>query len=262
MRTKKQLAKYFRKHVNAVKELTEKANEQFTAEDFHQLRVEIKKIRAFVVMLKSSAMKFNPNIVIKPIKKIFDQAGKVRQIQLEEEALKKYDPDRTLQLFPHTLHLKEQEEKNNFAAIQHRFKKKIRRVVNHIVPVIKESNIHDIKKYIKDTKKELGDLLSKETLETKQVHELRKGLKKLYYNLKSLKLAYKSIVFKNGRTLQELMGQWHDTRVMARDFLKATRKRIIAPTETEEILKIASQLDAKSLQLYKKIDVSRARKAF
>jgi CHAD domain-containing protein len=262
MRTRKQLVKYFRKHVDAVKELIKKTDEQLTAEDFHQLRVEIKKIRAFAAMLKASTRKFNPGKIIKPLKKIFDQAGKVRQVQLAEEALQRHDPNRTLQLFPRALRLKEEEEKNDFFVVKNGFKKEVKKTVSRIEPIIKKLSTQDIKKYIKDTKKEIIHLLSKKSLGAKQVHALRKGLKKLYYNLKSLKLIDKNIAFKNGKALQEVMGQWHDKRVITRDILRATRKQITAPAETEKILKIAYQLDAKSLQLYKEININKEKKMF
>jgi CHAD domain-containing protein len=261
MNAKKQLAKYFIKRVDAIEGLIKQSDAQLTKDYFHQLRVEIKKIQALAEMLKSSTKGFNPKKVISPIRKIFDQAGKIRQIQLAEETLKKYDPDGALQLFPSTLHLKEHEEKINFTVLLDRVKKKISKAVNRIKPVIKKLDSRDLKKYIEDLKQEIDDL-QKRPLEAKQVHELRKGLKKLYYNLKSLKLKDNSTDFKNGKVLQELMGQWHDKRVMARDLLKATEKRITAPDETGPILKIAYQLDAKSLQLYKKINLIKEEKIF
>jgi len=262
MKTKKQLTKYFKKNADAAEALIKKPDNQFTVEDFHQLRVAIKKIRALAAMLESSVNKFNSDKVIKPIKKIFDQAGKVREIQLEESTLRKHNPGGKLKLFSKTLHLKEQEEKINFTVIHNQLKDELKKAGGSIIQAIKKAHKSSIKKYLKQTKKEINDLVSRKVLEIKQVHELRKGLKKLYYNMKSLKLTDNSKAFKNGDALQELMGQWHDSRIINRNLLEATGKRITAPSETAAILKIANQLDAKSQLLYKKINMNKKQKIF
>ena len=117
MKTKKKLKKYFKSHTSEIDALLKKPDKDFSKEDFHRLRVEIKKIRALTAMLKPAAKKFKQKKALKPLKKIFQQAGKVREIQLEEALLHQRDPKHRLKTYTRNLRAQELKEKKKFAAI-------------------------------------------------------------------------------------------------------------------------------------------------
>src|SRR5262249_49077035 len=130
---------------------------------------------------------------------------------------------------------------------------KIKKRLNRMGSYINNVNENDLDKYVNKKKKEIIILLKAKALKPGQVHELRKRLKKLYYNQKSLKVNDSRQSFKNGNALQKMMGKWHDTRVMNRHLMHAVNKCIVPSFETTPILKMADDLYAKSQNLYKQI---------
>jgi CHAD domain-containing protein len=251
MKAKSILKKYFNKRIDAVGALMTKPNAQFTGEDFHQLRVEIKKIRALTAMLKS-VENFKSKKTVKPFKKIFDQAGKVREIQLEETMLKRSDTQHQLKLYLNHLHEKKLREKENFSRVHQDVNGKLKKAKVKVPLSIRKIHKADLKKYVKKKKKAIVELVKQEKLKISEIHELRKALKKFHYDIKSLDL--KEQIFQDDDAMQELMGKWHDSRVMHRHFLKAMDNQVLKRTERRPMRAIADKLNLKSRKLFEKIN--------
>lgn len=262
MKTKKTLKSYFKKRTDAIERLLKKPDKQYTVEDYHKLRVEIKKMRALAVLLESSVKNFKSKKILKPVNKIFSQAGKVRELQLEESMLRKYDTQHRLRIYPANLNVRELKEKKDFSGMREKTRGELKKIVGRIDPVIGKVNQRDINKYVARQKKEISGMVKRGKLKTSQLHELRKGLKRFYYTLKSLDIKDNSRAFKNGDMLQELMGKWHDMRVMNNHLLKAGDKHLSTISEEEPIRQIADELNAQSQVLYTKINTEKQKKLF
>src|SRR5262245_15090748 len=111
MKTRNVLKKYLRKRERKTTGLLDKPDQKFTQDNFHDLRVEIKKVRALAAMLESIVKNFDAKKILKPLKNIFSQAGKVRELQLEENMLHKRDPRRHLKTYVENLSLMKEKEK-------------------------------------------------------------------------------------------------------------------------------------------------------
>ena len=258
--SKKSFKKYCHKHVDAVISLLKKPNEALTVADFHHLRVEIKKIRALIVMLNFSVKTFNSKKISKPIEKIFNQAGKVRMLQLEAAMIKKHDPKRQLKTYSRMLHEKEIQEKKIFSVIHAEVKSTLKKNFRKIIQVTHKIHEGQIIKYVSRKKNEIITLTAQETLKTSQIHKLRKRLKRLYYNLKSLDQKDNIQTFKNCEALLDLMGKWHDSRVMNRHLMETADKHFIASSEIEHVLQIAGKLYSKSQILFREINKEKRKK--
>src|SRR5258708_6187319 len=91
MKTEKALKNYFARRRKAITSLLRKPARKIVAQNFHQLRIEIKKLNAFYALINYRSKEFKKKKTFKPLKQIFKQAGKVREIQLEQALLKKYN---------------------------------------------------------------------------------------------------------------------------------------------------------------------------
>ena len=84
MKTAAALQKYYKSRINSLEKILGKPDKIVTPEDFHKLRVEIKKLRAVLTLVNWSEKNFKRKKFLKSYKKLFKQAGKVRDLQLEE----------------------------------------------------------------------------------------------------------------------------------------------------------------------------------
>lgn len=86
----KAVKKYFKRRKNAITELFKKTASAYTSRNFHQLRVEIKKIDALFELVNYCSKKFHRKENFSPYKIVFRQAGKVRELHIVNTMLKKY----------------------------------------------------------------------------------------------------------------------------------------------------------------------------
>ena len=89
MKTSKSGSGYLKKIRKNIIALLKKSPEKFEDEDYHKLRVEIKKLKAIAGFIEFSNKKFSKKKHLKPFIKVYKQAGKIRELQLEESFLKK-----------------------------------------------------------------------------------------------------------------------------------------------------------------------------
>ena len=86
----KALKKYLEKREATITALLRKDIRSYDAPTVHTHRVEIKKVNAFLHLIFYAVGDFNRKKIFKPFKAIFRQAGKLREVQVEEAMLKKY----------------------------------------------------------------------------------------------------------------------------------------------------------------------------
>ncbi len=75
---------YLKKIRKNIISLLKKSPVKFDDEDYHKLRVEIKKLKALAGFIEFSNKKFSKKKTLKPFKKVYKQAGKIRELQLED----------------------------------------------------------------------------------------------------------------------------------------------------------------------------------
>jgi|GEM_PF-3436190 len=260
MKARNILENYFRKRTNEIETLLKKPARLFTMEDYHRLRVAIKKVRAMMRMLGASGSKYKSKKPLKRVLEIFYKAGKVRELQLENSVVHKHDLQHRLKTYVHALQLNELKEKKEFLVLHDKAKDKMQKSFSKIVPMIRKVRKSALTEYVRKEKKEIASLTKSRELKNSQIHQLRKGLKKLYYNMKSLGLKAQGRFLKNGETLQEMMGEWHDCRVMKKHLTKAVGRHLTGPSETKRMVGIVQNLYERSEELYRKINTAKRKK--
>jgi CHAD domain-containing protein len=107
-------AEFLKKQEEALTFLLVKPSAKFTSNDFHQLRLEIKKLNAFLDLVNFCSNDFNRKKVLKAFTKIFRKAGKIRELQLEEQTIKKQQLGNLLKEYLMDLKWQESKEEVKF----------------------------------------------------------------------------------------------------------------------------------------------------
>lgn len=204
-------------------------------EDLHRFRVQVKKLRAFIIL--SDSMKHHPNLKIhfKPVRKIFKEAGVIRDAYNNLELAK----------IQHT-------EEHDFSTGQRNlmqnatmaFKKKgdsylkeIKSALDPLRQKIKAINDIHIILFYENQLQQISEILAVLKFGD-ELHECRKLVKILIYNFK---LVHTSLVGGfNEEYLQQVqteIGDWHDNVLAVKLFSdEAVKdKTAVARLKTEQV---------------------------
>ena len=254
MKTEKTLKKYSEKRVTVIESLLQKPVQKYTSVTFHKLRVEIKKLNALFELVSYCSKDFKRKKTFKPFKSIFRQAGKVRELQLEEAMLKKYNFQSSLKDYENSLKTQRLgEQKDFFSAANKKSSDKLQKRYERLVPFFKYTGKKKVNDYMQKKQKEIETLLAQKVLQTEQIHELRKGLKNFYYNRKSLALPEQNAQPAEEDILPELLGNWHDNQVIIRHFTKAIDANGMKPQQASRLEIIKAKLSSENKTLLTKI---------
>ena len=250
-------AKYLKNRRDAINSLLEKPKRLYTPATFHKLRVELKKLDAFFDLIKFCSRGFKHKKTVKPFKLIFNHAGKVRELQVEEAMLKKYFLDNLLTEYSDSLKkLRLQEQKDYFSIANKKLASELKKKYREILPFVAQMDKKKVKNYMKKKKNKIEKLLSQGTLETQQAHALRKRLKKFNYNRRSLNLGKQEKSLSNKDVLPELLGEWHDCQVVIKHLNKSMNTIGINSKEGTQCETVKANISSDSQELFKKINAA------
>ena len=258
MKIKATLEKYFRKRIDSINFLMEKPVQRYTKAYFHNLRIEIKKLHALFDLVDFCSKDFQSEIFFKPFKKIFKQAGKVRELHLQEEGLKRYALKYSIKNYFNNLKKLRLNEQRTFLVMKNEKQSTLKwgKYYKSILPYFKGIDKKDVTAYIKYKRKKIETLIAPKALKEKQVHQLRKLFKEFYYISKSSNLPGQIIPIKTADAFQELLGKWHDCWVMAIHLKKTIDKGEVKSIETKYLEKIRSKLSSDCDMLLKQINTT------
>ena len=256
MKTGKVIANYFLKTTVDVSVLMSMNPRNFSREDFHNLRIGIKKMRALFGLLHDVAGNSKTNKIPSSISRLYDQAGRVRLLQIELSLLNKFDQDRRLKSFE--THLQEQMTKAEEDFSKFHYKNDtVSAWSENMEMVFMKIRKREVIRYIGKNIREIRKLTQPSKLKTAKLHDLRMRLKELYFILDSANLKEDELGFHHGRSLHKMIGDWHDWRLMRKHLEKAAEKKFISPDEKKHILLVSGKLKKKARQLTKIIDRKR-----
>lgn len=246
---------YFRKQLDAIEIILKKRHEKISKKDIHQLRIAVKKIKALSALVLFCEPDFRMRKFMKPFKKIFAAAGKLRELQLEKSRLKKMQLLGSLKDYSHHLKRRLKKKKHGFfslanAKIIRKLQKRSKMILSGFESVSKTL----INRFVDEKSNEISRLAATANLKENDAHRLRKTLKELYYTL--LIFDTKDTLFKNIDRFQQLLGQWHND-VVLKDYLqKALDNKNEAENELKIIGEARDKISFESKSLFEKIKVA------
>lgn len=250
----KALAKYLKNRNAALFQLLEKPRRYFTPTIFHQLRLEIKKLNALCDLIKFCSKDFKRKKTLKPFKQLFRQAGTIRELQIEAATLKKYiSVDSLNEYNTRNKKLLFNEREDFFLRRNKKFKALLKHkfdVIRLYVSIVKKKKINS---YLEDKKNSIEMLLRQDTLQVQELHEIRKRIKTLNFNWKSLSSQLKDKWFPKKDDLPVLLGKWHDGVVISTHLKNTIATCGINSKELNQLKKIKTKITADSELLLIKI---------
>ncbi len=255
MKKVRPLSKYYKDLSKKINKRLIKSAAKYDEEDYHKLRVSIKKLRALLLVAEFCNKDFKSKKYLKQAEKVYNQSGVIREFQLEQSFLKK-----NKHYFVHhylaDLEQKIKKEKQKFAALLNTdLKRKLKKSLKEIYFFIKNISEEEVKTFMIKQSEELNNLTQQKFLNTKQVHELRKKIKVDFYARKALNLKGLNN-FDAENNFQELLGQWHDCRTMSNHLEKNIVKEMIDQKELKQLLEIDKEILYESENLFVQINTS------
>ncbi|HVM89849.1 MAG TPA: CHAD domain-containing protein [Puia sp.] len=246
------LKKYIEKRYSLIDSFFSKPKQKFVAEDYHRLRVEIKKMNAAFKLISYCAKKFNRKKYDKLYRDIFKQAGKIREMQMQESVLKKFKLYKTLKGFIlEGKQLQKAESAKFFALVKYRKATKLRRNKNQITSFLKQLNKDCIEGFFIKQRKKINAVSGKKNLTPAEIHKLRKLIKDFRYMWK--------LFFPERSTssridfLTELIGKWHDYDVVGKNLHNAIATGNMIHKEADNLREVAKKINLQANAFSKNI---------
>lgn len=252
----KTLRSQLKKRIATIVALLETPRRKYSSATIHKLRVEIKKLNASLDLINFCASGFKRKKTFEPFKLIFSQAGKIRELQLEEEILKKYLTSKeSLTDYRKSLKAQRLEELDCFfSLVDKKIIARLKRKCYKIIPFLEEVTPKKAQRYLEKKKSKIKKLLASGVLEKQQAHELRKRLKVFNYIAKSLSAGKQKASKKD--VLPGLLGKWHDYQVMARHLEKVIGHHGADHEEMERLETIKEEIVSESEILFGRINTA------
>lgn len=256
MKTTAKLRKYYLQQVDSLETMLRKPGQEFTPEDFHMLRLSIKKIKAVLSFLSFYNPDFNKEKYFKPYKELFSLAGEVREIQVQQSQLTKYNTNPLLAKYFDELSKDLRHHQTTFAElIDRKLRKKIKTNAKKVDAFLQKAAQQLLTQYLIEEQSHIQLLMKADKLEKKDVHELRKQIKDIYYLQKIFQPKNKRLVVAD--EFQEMLGQWHDNRVLAKDILKGAKNHKLQPNEVKALMALRKKILASSDRQLARIEITR-----
>jgi len=251
----KTLTKYIKNREAAIDFLLRKPRNKFTQNTYHKLRVEIKKLNSVFDLIRFYSTDFRRKKTYRPFKSIFRQAGKIRELQIEAGMIKKYFRNNSSNDYEKRLkRLRLKGEEEFFLLVNRKLlsqlKKKYRIILSYLSGIDKET----MNTYLEKKKTKIKELLGRDGIQTKQIHQLRKELKILNYNNTIVSHKKEEESLSKQDLLPELLGKWHDCQVIIKHLKKTLNRGLLRPTELEKLKQIESKIAAKCNILFNEIN--------
>jgi len=243
---------YLKKISKKLAALLKKSPESFDDEDYHKLRVEIKKLKAVAGFAAFANENFSKKKQIKPFSKVYKHAGKIRELQLEETFLKNNNAG-FIEHYLDEMDKRIQKEKKKFSSlISKKLRRKTKKSVQKIEQVLGRTNEKDEIQFMENERKKIASLTNKLPLKAEDAHRLRKTLKEDFYTRK--RVHWPSEKIKAEDDLLELLGKWHDCVVLNEQIGTSILKAAIKPAELAELIKINALVSSQSENLFSQIN--------
>jgi CHAD domain-containing protein len=252
LRVSSELKKYFKKRIELINASLEKPQRLFTPVDYHKLRVEIKKVKALFGVIEYSTKDFHSEVYFKIFKLLFKKAGRVRELQLERQAVENYKQPAFREYLKYLEEERDKEADNFFSLVNDELKKDLRSIYKSIIHFFDHVHKKEIENYISNRKRKIIRFISRRNNSDMQIHGIRKLLKEFFYIKKMI--ISKDIPVLRIEEFQELLGQWHDNLIMTDHLQKVVDEGSVGIQEKKRLASLKKIIDDKKDHLFEKIN--------
>lgn len=220
----KLVREYADKRITSLTQNIDRSRRYFAVEGIHDLRVDIKKLRALYDLVKVIAPTFNAEKHRRPLRKLFKKAGQLRDIDIQQALVLRAMKSCDLSEFYNRLKgqelllrpgLVEACDDFDSSALQSAVTAMEAALAKHTTRVIAGRIERDIERVLGRIK----ILTAKKNQTRHSLHEIRKLVKRARYTLDVWKPAFKSKqsvkrITTHLKSVADTLGEWHDTEVL------------------------------------------------
>ncbi|NCI46757.1 CHAD domain-containing protein [Sediminibacterium soli] len=231
----KQLLTYLHTQMAAITGLSEKRMAHYTPDTFHDLRVSIKKIRAVVRLSGTDRRQGATGSYLTALRKLFKQAGCIRELQLEIGYIGGLPPSMDASSFSQYLEAQLAKEKSRFLLLKKNIEKALRQAPRELELALTKMNREETKTWLDKKIRRLAKKADSGYFNKANFHLLRKRIKALHYAEKAAGLKNKKISLPSAERISDELGKWHDACVVS-DHLIRAKQRLALNTDEQHCL--------------------------
>lgn len=209
----------FKKRLKRIEEILRLKQEEITKESIHELRLEIKKVKAVFTLLAYINNNFPLHRYYRPFKTVFEKAGDIRTVQIEQELLKNYISDPSDRYLDQLKKLVEEKSNALGKKVRSHTVVKLKSSKKGILSFLNKISENQLKQFLKKKSGKLVRMIERKIFEEQYLHLLRKKLKRFYFIARML---YPDVTIPEPwNRLMELLGKWHDEQIAIEHLRKA-----------------------------------------
>lgn len=249
------LRKQYRKRASRILALLEKPVRDWSMEDIHSLRVEMKKLIALAQLVKAANPDFHRKKMLAPYIGFFDQAGQIRDIQLHINLLNTYELTHALPGYLSNAELRLTNEMRKLQALICKAAiKKIRQAEKAFTSGIKKVSKKKALAFLTRNQSQIEEILVTKSIQEDGLHELRKQIKNVMYLSPLLMPNH----LQRGLfdPLQERIGQWHDLVVIRGQLEKVLMEQSLRPEERTMLENLVDKLQGEIKKKFEAIQAN------
>ena len=225
------LLAYYRARCDILEDAFFKSATYFDPDSIHDLRVEIKQLRAFFRLLEFIAPKFKAKKHIQRFRALFKAAGDLRDVHVQQELTRKWSQElgEFMSEYYNSLKQKEFPAREIFSQFAHEFEleKEIainRKRISHALKGLLQKELSErLQQRINAQLQKVLELGTQASDDESRLHKLRIHSKETRYTLDIAKRCLPESEYWNAlndrlRALHHTLGKWHDGDV-ARDHI-------------------------------------------
>ena len=259
------LINFFKKKIHNIEEMINQDNRTFNLEKYHELRVEIKKLKLILNIIDASGIRIKNNKHLYQLMRLFKQSGKIRVLDLLNVHLKSFKTIKKSSPLQLEINNELKKEKQLFFKIKTNAinYKKIKKLVSEKIKKIQSTKAYSKalkNKLIKDFKiweKYNSKNRDKKPLRVSNLHQARIHLK---YWINYLKIFTQHIPDNQFVMMEDLalkLGEWHDHIEFKKHLNQFLENPIILKGSIDDtlliLLKNQNQIELLEMDINKKI---------
>lgn len=228
-----------------------KAKRLFNEDVIHDVRVEYKKLRAFLRMISSKSNNGKSLKVSHYLKNCYVIAGSIRDLQLQQKFILNASKDEVKKPWDYIHLLQKHIDKSKAELRKTHLQKKTKNGIQHLnISIPASFDLPDFKCYRIQMTASFNSIIQQEKRSDDDIHQVRKLLKDFFYNLKGFKKAHGDIPELDGisgvteersKDLLEEFGKYQDSATSI-EFLRPDWLQKLKPSTRKLLTQINSSL--------------------
>lgn len=235
----------------------------YDKETIHDMRVSIKKIKALFLFIGFCNKRFSYKKAYKDYKLIFSKTGIIRDLQIHQEHLVNWELKNKSDFGDYGKMLKYREIENQ-VAFSYLYERTQPDIFDKsgMISLLRNTNLKKhIVSYIRETLKSISGFDVMQSSSFDEIHEFRKNLKELQYNLALFQdcmpeVRINKIFLRKLKSFTEILGLWHDNFMLLCHLYdyKKTYVRHVLP-KNDPVTALERKYYRNNFYFFKKIDL-------